>query len=206
MEPASTAPHDVEGRAPGEPADPAKASSQRTTPPPLGTFPARARARLTGAAGRPNLPALLTTYWRAFAAIGVAVAGIVSIALGWYGAAHTNIITEQIPYLISGGLLGLGLLVVAAVLAGQAGQEHEARALRKEIAAALGGRAHAPSADAAGNGAVATSDVVLVLSSGRSFHEAGCPIVEGKDGVRETARSKALRDGLAVCKLCGPDE
>src|SRR5437899_1419947 len=38
--------------------------------------------------------------------------GVVFILLGWYGAAHTGRIFEQIPYAISGGILG-GALVIA---------------------------------------------------------------------------------------------
>src|ERR1035437_2717955 len=38
--------------------------------------------------------------------------GIMLIILGWVGAAGTPLLFEQIPYLISGGLLGLGLVFV----------------------------------------------------------------------------------------------
>lgn len=37
-------------------------------------------------------------------------AGLVAIVLGWYGAAHTPYVFEQLAYLISGGLFGLGML------------------------------------------------------------------------------------------------
>lgn len=33
--------------------------------------------------------------------------GIVLVLLGWYGAAHTTRVFEQIPYMISGGMLGI---------------------------------------------------------------------------------------------------
>ena len=38
------------------------------------------------------------------------------ILLGWYGASHTPYVFEQIPYVISGGLLGLALVVVGGLL------------------------------------------------------------------------------------------
>jgi hypothetical protein len=44
------------------------------------------------------------------------VAGFVLMVLGWYGASHTSREIEQIPYLISGGLIGLGLVVVGGLL------------------------------------------------------------------------------------------
>jgi len=36
--------------------------------------------------------------------------GIVAIILGWYGAAHSAYLFQEIPYLISGGLLGVALV------------------------------------------------------------------------------------------------
>ena len=43
---------------------------------------------------------------------GVAMpAGILVIIVGWYGAAHTFRTYAQLDYLISGGLLGLGLVI-----------------------------------------------------------------------------------------------
>jgi cytochrome c biogenesis protein CcdA len=43
-------------------------------------------------------------------------AGFALMVLGWWGAAHTHRQIEQIPYLISGGLIGLGLVVVGGLL------------------------------------------------------------------------------------------
>src|SRR3982751_805565 len=37
--------------------------------------------------------------------------GLVLVLLAWYGAAHTTRVFEQIPYMISGGLLGIVLVI-----------------------------------------------------------------------------------------------
>src|SRR5258706_921260 len=37
--------------------------------------------------------------------------GLVLVLLAWYGSAHTTRIFEQIPYMISGGLLGIVLVI-----------------------------------------------------------------------------------------------
>ena len=42
--------------------------------------------------------------------------GFALMGFGWYGASHTAREIEQIPYLISGGLLGLGLVVLGGLL------------------------------------------------------------------------------------------
>jgi Na+/melibiose symporter-like transporter len=41
--------------------------------------------------------------------------GLTAIVLAWVGAAHSTLVEEQVPYLISGGLLGLALAIVGAV-------------------------------------------------------------------------------------------
>ena len=42
--------------------------------------------------------------------------GLVVIVLGWYGAANTPYQYDQLSYLVSGGLLGLGLTFVGGFL------------------------------------------------------------------------------------------
>lgn len=44
------------------------------------------------------------------------VAGFVVVIIGWVGASHTVLVAGQIPYLISGGLIGIGLIFVGAFL------------------------------------------------------------------------------------------
>lgn len=43
-------------------------------------------------------------------------AGFVAMVLGWLGAARTAREIEQVPYLISGGLIGLALVVLGGLL------------------------------------------------------------------------------------------
>jgi hypothetical protein len=48
-------------------------------------------------------------------AAALMAAGIIVIVLGWVGAANSVLIEEQVPYLISGGILGLALAVIGAL-------------------------------------------------------------------------------------------
>ena len=41
--------------------------------------------------------------------------GLSIILLGWFGAARSTIVEEQVPYLISGGLLGVALATIGAL-------------------------------------------------------------------------------------------
>jgi hypothetical protein len=44
------------------------------------------------------------------------VFGFVAIILGWYGSSHSPYLYQEIPYLISGGLLGVALVIGGGVL------------------------------------------------------------------------------------------
>ena len=152
--------------------------------------------------------------WRAFVrqntrmliTIALLGAGIVFVILGWYGAAHTNILTEQIPYLISGGLLGMGLIIVAGVMAAGASQERSNDELRREIARSLAAMSEGvPDRGVRADAFSSNGHHVYVVPGGRSYHVAGCPILEGKEGVKELQPAQAAESGYAACKLCGGD-
>jgi hypothetical protein len=42
--------------------------------------------------------------------------GFVCIVLGWYGASHSPYLYQEVPYLISGGLLGVALVIGGGIL------------------------------------------------------------------------------------------
>ena len=55
---------------------------------------------------------VVTERWLMIAGAVVMPLGVAFTLLGWYGAAHTTRLFEQVPYLVSGGILGLGLIVI----------------------------------------------------------------------------------------------
>lgn len=50
------------------------------------------------------------------AGLAFALAGFAIIGLGWWGASGTKYVYQEIPYVISGGILGVGLVIVGAAL------------------------------------------------------------------------------------------
>ena len=55
---------------------------------------------------------VVTERWLMVAGAVMMPLGVAFTLLGWYGAAHTTRLFEQVPYLVSGGILGLGLIVI----------------------------------------------------------------------------------------------
>ena len=65
-------------------------------------------------------------------AIVLILGGFAAIGLGWRGAARSLIVAEQLPFLISGGLGGLALIVAGAgMVAVQASRYWNARERRQ---------------------------------------------------------------------------
>jgi hypothetical protein len=57
--------------------------------------------------------------WVLYAGIALVVVGAIAIFAGYWGASGTVSPAEQLPYMLSGGAIGLALVVVGAVLIGR---------------------------------------------------------------------------------------
>ena len=136
--------------------------------------------------------------------------GFFLIFLGWNGAASNDNESAQLPYVISGGLAGLGLIVVGAALM----LANSLRADRVELRAALEesrrADAAAPAAAAASAGgadgvtrSTAKADVVVVGSD--SYHRTVCSLVAGQAELATMAAASARESGRTPCRICNPD-
>jgi hypothetical protein len=139
--------------------------------------------------------------------------GIILVIMGWWGAAHTPYNFEQVPYLISGGLLGValcltgGFLFFAAWIARVALSTQRTadqmalltQRLLEGDGAALTSNGESPSRRAAGS---ATSQRFVATASGSMLHRADCPIVVTRDNLRDV--SAAEQDKLKPCQICDP--
>jgi hypothetical protein len=159
--------------------------------------------------------------WLFAAGAGLVVAGLLCILVGWVGTSRTVLVAGQIPYLVSGGLLGLGLVFIGgfvyfghwvAVMAREnrdsaAADRRDMAALRDSIAgltlamrdAAASSRGSAPLPTS--RGAHDSAPIPLVATpSGSMMHRPECPAVAGRNGVRHVSRT----EGLRACGICRP--
>lgn len=58
----------------------------------------------------------LKTQWDRTAGVVSVVAGAIVLLLGWIGVSSTGYVSEQLPYIVSGGLFGVFLLAVGGML------------------------------------------------------------------------------------------
>ena len=65
--------------------------------------------------------------------IGVAALGFVLLAIAWGGVAGEDNVAFQMPYLISGGLVGLGLIMVGLTIVNVAAKRRDAVLREQQI-------------------------------------------------------------------------
>lgn len=134
--------------------------------------------------------------------------GVVAILVGWYGVAHSHYAYDQTSYLVSGGMLGLGLILLGGFLyfgawlaKVAADQRESARQLADTmlVLADLVSRTGAPATVA---DAVADPGAVPVLAgAGNTVHRRDCALIAHRDDLR--VLTAADRD-LTTCRVCRP--
>ena len=67
--------------------------------------------------------------WDRVLAVGAFASGVLALVLGWVGASGTEFVAKQVPYIVSGGLGGLVLLMIGGTLWLSADFRDEWRAL-----------------------------------------------------------------------------
>jgi hypothetical protein len=141
--------------------------------------------------------------------------GLVAIVIGWYGASHTPYEFEQIPYVISGGLLGVGMVTVGGflyfgywltrMLNEQKVQGERVVDALERLEARMSGDTPPPvSTGANGRGAATVSTAgrpFVATAAGSMFHDPDCPVVGGKSGLRKVSGSEK---GMEPCRICDP--
>ena len=135
--------------------------------------------------------------------------GIIVVLLGWLGASDTVLVFEQIPYLISGGMLGLALVfgggfvyfaywLTVLVRENRTGREELVAALLR-LEGLMSEQTLAFSASKARKGTPSAS--LVATKTGTMLHRPDCIAVDGKTDLRQVSATTA---GLTACRLCDP--
>lgn len=133
--------------------------------------------------------------------------GMVTIGVAYNSVASQTSLLAQMPYLVSGGLIGLSLVILgAAVLVVNSAREDRAMLEAKldELTDALvnGG-------GGAGTRTVASSSFPrdasgLVVAGTASFHAPDCRLVDGREETHLLTAEEATQSGLKACRVCQP--
>ncbi len=133
-------------------------------------------------------------------------AGFVVIGFAWEGSASINFVQGQMPYLLSGGFMGLGLIVTGATLLLLATVRSEREVTSKqfdEMVRLLGRNLNRLSVSSNGSGGAAAVNGQVVTGA-TVFHRAECTVLAGKEGLSTVTVEQAEAEGLAPCRVCNP--
>jgi hypothetical protein len=136
----------------------------------------------------------------------LALGGAVALFVGWWGVSGEALTAKQIPYLVSAGLTGVALFIMAGVFLATDDirrQFSQIAELQRKVDDLYALFAADIAAGETGHVAADTTTYVA-LPTGSSYHRPDCALVAGK---REAVAVDvvAMRDrGLAPCRVCGP--
>jgi hypothetical protein len=135
--------------------------------------------------------------------------GVFAIVLGWYGVAHAKYQYDQLPYVVSGGLLGLGLVFIGGFVyfgAWLARIGTEQRESSRQLADAVlmlvehvGPQGRISDTETPVD---AAADALALAGSGSTVHRRDCPLIAHRDDLHALmGREPELR----MCRVCRPD-
>lgn len=137
----------------------------------------------------------------------LAALGVIALVIAWVGVSDEIFVARQVPYIVSGGLGGVALIVLAGVLLGT--HDLYRYADRLDRLEQKVDDIHRILVMAWDDGAVPSvagrGSVVAILPKGNSYHRPDCVAVQGKT-VDHLPVQEAARAGLSRCKLCEPPE
>ena len=141
--------------------------------------------------------------------IGLAVLGFILIFLGWNGAGTYDDVPAQFPYLISGGIAGLALVVLGAAFVVVDNQRRDRAEVQSSLAELrdaldrLAGATASLSGVAGGNGNTKPLEASgLVVAGSSTYHRPSCRLVEGKTQLPLMTIPEAEQRGLRGCRTC----
>lgn len=131
--------------------------------------------------------------------------GIVVIILGWYGAANTPYQWDQMSYVVSGGMLGLGLTFVGGFLyfgAWLARIAADGRESSKRLADTLLVLAEVTATTARSDEqGLDVGAIPVVAGGGTTMHRRDCALIAHRDDLTPVGEDNAH---LATCRVCRP--
>jgi len=135
--------------------------------------------------------------------IGICLLGFVVIFLGWNGAASLNSLPAQFPYLISGGIGGLALVVIGAALIIVDSSRDDRERMQREIAELKGSLQPSPNGKAAKEPEPSTRG--NFIAGEHTYHLPSCRLLEGRDDLPRITKERATKLKLSACRVCHPE-
>lgn len=128
--------------------------------------------------------------------------GFVAMAKAWDGAAGQNFVPSQMPYLLSGGFVGLGLVVTGVMLVLLSTVRAERKVLVSKLDQMVTLLSRNLARQQASTNGAAVGSLQQVAAAGSMYHSPGCKVLDGKTGVVMLGAEQAAAEGLTPCRVC----
>jgi hypothetical protein len=129
----------------------------------------------------------------------LALLGFLVLFFGWNGAASKDYVPAQFPYLISGGAVGVAIVVLGATLILVQNQ----RADLARLEAVLERMASTLERQAAREADPASLEGYVVAGS-TTYHRPECALPEARTEAHLVPLADVPRSGLQPCRVCAP--
>lgn len=134
--------------------------------------------------------------------------GIVAILIGWYGVAHSHYAYDQTSYVVSGGLLGIGLVLLGgflyfgAWLAKVANEQRESAGQLADTMLVLADLVSRQPGQGTATTTMADPGAVPVLAgAGATVHRRDCALIAHRPDLRVLTGTET---DLGTCRVCRP--
>ena len=137
-----------------------------------------------------------------YLSVALIAVGFLLLYFAWNGAAEKDFIQGQFPYLLSGGLGGIGLILCGLTLVITQSFRRDLLSLQDRIDELI--------AQQAGHGSPATGATLTALPSdgfvtnGATYHLPSCRTVQGRSGLELVSAEDAAARELTPCRVCRP--
>ena len=130
--------------------------------------------------------------------------GFLLIYFAWNGAAEKDFIQGQFPYLLSGGLGGLGLILCGLTLVATQSFRRDVLSLQDRIEELLLQQGSTPRAGGASLTAVPDVEDGVFVTTGDTYHLQSCRTVRGRAGLDLVSADDVATRDLTACRVCRP--
>ena len=136
--------------------------------------------------------------------VALCLVGLLLVFLGWNGAASRNFLPAQFPYLISGGIAGLCLVVIGVGTIVVQNQRADRIALQRTLEHLIEAVEHSRTASTNGAAAPVAASAEDLVAGRDSYHRASCRLAKGRAEATTLTVAEATEQGLRPCRVCKP--
>ena len=138
-----------------------------------------------------------------YLSVALIAVGFLLIYLAWNGAAEKDFIQGQFPYLLSGGLTGMGLILCGLTLVTTQSFRRDILTLQDRIEELLQ-QGPAPTAVTAPILAAVPDTAGHFVTAGQTYHVPSCRTGRGRAGLDLVSADDVAARELTPCRVCRP--